>query len=49
MGKLRGRIHYYQNRIMVLPTYHPAALFRNPQWKKVVWEDVQLLRQEYLR
>ena len=49
MGKLRGRIHYYDKRIMVLPTYHPAALFRNPQWKKVVWEDVQLLRQEYLR
>lgn len=48
MGKLRGRIHYYDKR-MVIPTYHPAALLRNPHWKKVVWEDVQLLRQEYLR
>jgi uracil-DNA glycosylase family 4 len=49
MGQLRGRIHYYRDRIMVLPTYHPAALLRNPHWKKVVWEDVQLLRKEYLR
>jgi DNA polymerase len=49
MGQLRGRIHYYRDSIMVLPTYHPAALLRNPQWKRVVWEDVQLLRKEYLR
>jgi DNA polymerase len=49
MGQLRGRIHYYRESIMVLPTYHPAALLRNPQWKRVVWEDVQLLRKEYLR
>jgi uracil-DNA glycosylase family 4 len=49
MGQLRGKIHYYQDRIMVLPTYHPAALLRNPAWKRTVWEDVQLLRQEYLR
>lgn len=49
MGRLRGKIHYYKDRIMVLPTYHPAALLRNPHWKKVVWEDVQLLRKEYLR
>jgi uracil-DNA glycosylase len=49
MGQLRGRIHYYRDRIMVLPTYHPAALLRNPEWKRVVWEDMQLLRREYLR
>ena len=49
MGQLRGRIHYYKDHIMVLPTYHPAALLRNPHWKKIVWEDVQILRQEYLR
>lgn len=49
MGQLRGKIHYYKDRIMVLPTYHPAALLRNPGWKRTVWEDVQLLRQEYLR
>ena len=49
MGQLRGKIHYYRDRIMVLPTYHPAALLRNPEWKRVVWEDMQVLRREYLR
>jgi len=49
MGRLRGKIHYYRDRIMVLPTYHPAALLRNPGWKRTVWEDMQLLRREYLR
>ena len=49
MGQLRGRIHYYRERIMVLPTYHPAALLRNPEWKRVVWDDMQMLRREYLR
>ncbi len=49
IGKLRGRIHSYQDRIPVLPTYHPAALLRNPNLKRVVWDDVQLLRTEYLR
>ncbi len=29
----------------VLPTYHPAALLRNPDLKKDVWEDMKLLRQ----
>jgi len=49
MGQLRGRIHYYREKIMVLPTYHPAALLRNPEWKRVVWDDMQILRREYLR
>lgn len=44
IGKLRGRLLEYQG-IKVLPTYHPAALLRNPNLKAVVWEDVQLLRQ----
>lgn len=48
ISALRGNIHYYQD-IKVLPTYHPAALLRNPGWKRFVWEDVQLLRKEYDR
>jgi uracil-DNA glycosylase len=24
-----------------MPTYHPAYLLRNPDAKKLVWEDVQ--------
>jgi DNA polymerase len=49
MGSLRGKVLTYQDRIPVLSTYHPAALLRNPDWKRVVWEDFQLLRREYLR
>jgi DNA polymerase len=49
MAGLRGKIAYYKDRIMVLPIYHPAALLRNPNLKRVVWEDVQLLRKEYER
>ena len=46
LGKLRGRFHSY-NGIPMMVTYHPAALLRNPHWKKPTWEDVQLLRAEY--
>lgn len=46
LGKLRGKFHIY-NGIKMMVTYHPAALLRNPHWKKPAWEDVQLLRAEY--
>lgn len=46
MGDIRGKFLDYQN-IKMLVTYHPAALLRNPAWKKFVWEDVQLLRKKY--
>lgn len=46
LGALRGRFHDFHG-IDVLVTYHPAALLRNPQWKKPTWEDVQLLRARY--
>ena len=42
MTSLRGSIHDYQGIPMVV-TYHPAALLRNPEWKKATWEDVQQL------
>ena len=46
LGKLRGRFHDY-NGIKTMVTFHPAALLRNPGWKKDTWEDVKLLRAEY--
>ena len=46
--KLRGRPHEYRG-IPVVPTYHPAALLRNPNWKRPTWEDVQRLREEHDR
>jgi DNA polymerase len=36
-------------RIRLLPTYHPAALLRNPNLKKDVWEDMKSLRAELNR
>ncbi len=46
IAELRGRPIPLQGMLMVV-TYHPAALLRNPQWKRPAWEDLQLLRQLY--
>jgi DNA polymerase len=43
MTNLRGKIHDYHG-IRTLVTYHPAALLRNPEWKKFTWDDVKHLR-----
>lgn len=43
IGKLRGQIHRFHGVPLVV-TYHPAALLRNPSWKRPTWEDVQLVR-----
>jgi DNA polymerase len=47
LAVLRGRVHRV-NGIAVVPTYHPAACLRYPRLKAAVWEDVKLLRKEYL-
>lgn len=46
MGKLRGRFHDF-NGYPFLVAYHPAALLRNPQFKKPAWEDMKMLRRYY--
>jgi len=43
ISKLRGQLHRYYGTPLVV-TYHPAALLRNPAWKRPTWEDVQLAR-----
>jgi DNA polymerase len=43
IAKLRGQIHRYHG-VPLIVTYHPAALLRNPGWKRPTWEDVQLAR-----
>ena len=43
---LRGRFHDYHG-IPLMVTYHPATLLRQPDKKRPVWEDVQILRKEY--
>jgi DNA polymerase len=48
LKSLRAHIHDYYG-IPTVVTYHPAALLRNPQWKRPTWEDVQKLRAMYNR
>jgi DNA polymerase len=38
--QLRGRWFDYQG-VMLMPTFHPAYLLRNPGDKRLVWEDIQ--------
>jgi uracil-DNA glycosylase family 4 len=46
MGRLRQREHRYEG-IPLVATYHPAALLRNPQWKRPTWEDIKKVRRLY--
>jgi DNA polymerase len=46
IGKLRGQIHRFYGVPLVV-TYHPAALLRNPNWKRPTWEDVQLAKRVF--
>ncbi|MGK9477703.1 uracil-DNA glycosylase [Melioribacter sp. OK-6-Me] len=46
LSALRGNIYEF-NGIKVVVTYHPAALLRNPGWKKGCWEDVKKFKKLY--
>lgn len=53
LGALRGRFHLLhldnvelKTPIKILATYHPAALLRNPNWKKDAWADLQMVMAE---
>ncbi len=46
LGQLRESTYEF-NGIKVMATYHPAALLRNPNWKRGCWEDVQKFRKLY--
>ncbi len=41
--RLRGREYSYRDAIL-MPTYHPAYLLRNPSAKRDVWEDMKRVR-----
>ena len=43
IGKLRGQVHRYYG-VPLIVTYHPAALLRNPNWKRPTWDDVRYAR-----
>ncbi|MDD4171374.1 MAG: uracil-DNA glycosylase [Syntrophomonas sp.] len=44
--KTRGQ-WLIRNGIKIMATYHPAALLRNPSYKRPAWEDFKLIRDEY--
>jgi len=41
--RLRGREYKYRDAIL-MPTFHPAFLLRNPSSKREVWEDMKRVR-----
>lgn len=46
LKNMRGTFHKFKNADLTV-TYHPAALLRNPNWKRPTWEDVQMVRKRY--
>jgi len=46
LGQFRESEHEF-NGIKVIVTYHPAALLRNPNWKRGCWDDVRKFRKLY--
>jgi len=44
LGRLRGRVLSFEG-IPMMVTYHPAALLRNPNWKRPAWEDFKAVQQ----
>ncbi len=46
LRSMRESLHFHQG-VPVMATFHPAALLRNQQWKRPVWDDVRKLRALY--
>lgn len=47
-GPWRGRWGRFQG-VPVMPTYHPAFLLRSPQFKRAVWDDLQVVMKRFER
>ena len=43
LKSMRESVHFYQG-VPVMATFHPAALLRNPNWKRDTWDDVRKLK-----
>ena len=43
LGRMRGQQFTFGDAVLV-PTYHPAALLRDPSKKRDTWEDMKLIR-----
>ncbi len=53
LGALRGKFHTLhldtvelKKPVKIIATFHPAALLRNPNWKKDAWADLQMVMAE---
>lgn len=46
ISQLRGKWHNCRGSLL-MPTFHPSYLLRNPSAKREVWEDVKQLRARY--
>jgi uracil-DNA glycosylase family 4 len=46
LGALREKVHDFLGA-KLLVTYHPAALLRNPNWKRPTWEDMKKFKAMY--
>jgi len=46
LGTMRGKLIQWKGYDCFI-TYHPAALLRNPNWKKGCWEDIQVMMRHY--
>ena len=47
ISRIRGTIQTLPDGTLLMPTFHPAYLLRNPEKKKEVWEDMKKVR-DYL-
>jgi uracil-DNA glycosylase family 4 len=43
MSQCRGK-WFKKGNLLIMPTYHPAAILRNPALKEPAWEDFKLIR-----
>lgn len=45
ISRLRGMFHE-MGEMKIMPTFHPAFLLRNPEYKREVWQDLKLIMEE---
>ena len=46
LSSMRGKVTRWKEYDCFI-TYHPAALLRNPEWKRGCWDDIQLMMRHY--
>ena len=46
LTSLRGKAHDFRGAKLNV-TYHPAALLRNPNWKRPAWDDMKMFKAMY--